>query len=532
MCEHLAVPQDFNQSNNVLFSHDQEFRQDLQVVLRGKQIVSEGKIISSEPLLHEAEENTVTAESLGIITNTPPILPSFTPEGWVRGFLKRMAPKTSVDLVALGLLKKEVHRYIEERDFQPLPHIEITHENLDKLWLDGSKYTRRQKQRYHAVLDEYLQHGMPPHLYDVGSFIKKEFYPEHKESRTISGPTNIIKCLTALAIKPIEEIVYNEHYIKHHTRPEIINMVNRIRDNYPILYETDYTSFEGTISAPIMDAVELEIFGRFLRTNNSDLYDIIRAVDLYYTKYEFTKDTYAMMSGSRKSGCLWTSLGNGLTNEILMRLLSSVNRADIDYLVEGDDGLIGTKQVLDFSVLKQLGFKIKEAPCVDINELSFCGMIFSSRDTLTCKLEDTLNGFGWTFDADYKNHHSTLRRLGLLKAKALSYYYMYPRTPIISELAQWIINGTSDIKVSQNMYDWWEWDVFGRLLTTRPEVSISPNTEDIKFASIHQNMSISAYNDFKIYLQQHPFNSDTHIMIPMDVLFQHDSSNVLDYVYC
>lgn len=504
------------------------FREDLKLVVRYQTIVEKGLMYNSQAIMHEQDHDTHVQCSLGLNTNTPQILPSMTREGWARGFLKRMCPQCKINKDALVQLNETVDEYISERNLRPLPKIEISHDNLDQLWLNDSKYTRRQKQRFHAILENYLQTKDTTHLFDIGSFIKKETYSEHKESRTISAPSNLAKCLTALVIKPIENMIYNEHYIKHHKREEIIDMVNKIR-KHPILYETDYTSFEGTISVPIMQAVELKIF-KYLLQNNMELYNIIERIDISPTKYEFTKDTYAIMSGSRKSGCLWTSLGNGITNEMLMRLLAKVNQVDLEYLVEGDDGLIGCEATLDFTVLAKLGFVVKASPCSDINELSFCGMIFSRQDCLTCKIQDVINTFGYTFDSAYINHKVQMRRLGLLKAKALSYYYMYPHTPIVSELSYWIITSLKDVKVRREYYDWWEYETFGHLLTVEPDTYYTPTQQDILFAATHQNLNISAYSTLISKLQQ-PFDPQSQYMINMDVLFRHDCSSVSNYVF-
>jgi len=464
----------------------------------------------------------------------PPYMPSFTDEGWARGFIKRMAPAVEIDMNELKIIDDIVSEYISERQFQVLPKIDITVDNLKKVWLDGSKYTRRQRQHYCKILGNYLDGKYnESKMYEITSFIKKELYDEHKESRTIAGPSDLVKCLTAFAIKPIEQQVYNHHYIKHHSRQEVIDMVNKIRYQYPTLYETDYTSFEGTISSEIMKHVELKIFEHFLQ-NNKEIYEIIERIDLAPTVYKFNQSTYAKMSGSRKSGCLWTSLGNGLTNEILMRYLARKNDVDIEYLVEGDDGLIGTHGVIDFAPLASLGFKVKAEACTDINELSFCGMIFSVKHKLTCKLESTLNQFGYSFDKEIANSvnlQKNMRRLGLLKAKAMSYYYMYPTTPVISELSAWIIDNTSHISIRPEYFDWWEYDTFGKLLLAKPDTTLRPTENDILFAMEHQHMSRVGYEALKRTLATTKFEDTTQLYIRMDVLFKHDSSNVLDYVF-
>lgn len=463
---------------------------------------------------------------LNIATNEKIYVPRTGKVAWLRGFLKRMAPPTNVEMKSLNVVKKVVKEYMQEKHLEPLERIELTEENLNKYWLDESKYSEKTKEHYRKVFRDWMEAGATVdkrdrQFYKISSFIKSEVYEEDKESRTISAPSHIVKCLTALAVKPIERMIYDNHYIKHHTRTQIMEQVNRIRE-CPILYETDYTSFEGTISVPIMETVELEIFKHLLR-NNPELYQIIENVDLGYSWYEYRDKEgtiNAKMSGSRKSGCLWTSLGNGLTNEILMRTVARVNNAKIEYLVEGDDGLIGTNKRLDFSILSSLGFKLKCEPCIDINELSFCGMIFSGKHRLTCKMHRTLKQLSVSYNIPSgTTPGALLSRQAFLKAKAMSYYFMYPRTPVISELCSTIIKQLNQVEIKPYMLGWWEKENIPNMLShCEVDTRIKPDHEDVAFAESHFNLNIHGYEIFKQQIK-HIDLVHNNYKINMELLF-------------
>lgn len=506
------------------------FRQDLRVYMPGLTIIRNGKWTDKGAEWFKRMSNG-TCEGkdvrlLNVAINEKIYVPRIGKVAWLRGFLKRMAPPTNVDVKSLRVVEQVVTEFLASKNMTPLEHIELTEENLNELWLNESNYSEKQKEHYRKVFNKWVEDGAAVNekdrlFYKISSFIKSEVYEEDKESRTISAPSDIVKCLTALAIKPIEQKIYDNHYIKHHTREQIMGQVNKIRE-YPILYETDYSSFEGTISVPIMQAIELRIF-KYLLSNNPELYQIIENVDLGYSWYEYSDKEgviNAKMSGSRKSGCLWTSLGNGLTNEILMRTVAKVNHANVQYLVEGDDGLIGTNRVLDFSILSKLGFVLKCEPCTDINELSFCGMIFSGRNKLTCKMHRTLKQMSVSFNIPSGSTPGALMaRQAYLKMKAISYYYMYPRTPVVSEICQAIIQQLNKIEIKPYMLGWWETNVIPQMMVqSRLDFKIHPGEDDIKFAEKHFGLNVYGYHRFKTEIATLDLVNENY-KINMELLF-------------
>lgn len=357
--------------------------------------------------------------------------------------------------------------------YEPISFTPPSHEFLDK-WLDNSKYTLKEKAHYHQLFDEYDQIGHPwnktllnniyrEKIYHCGTFIKKEFLSEEKYPRLINPRPDDFKVLVAPYIKEIEHrMIYNKHFIKGKLPHEVTKRMKQIQSNYKNLYETDYSSFEGSFSKYFQNACERQLF-RYMLKNNPEIAAIVD--ECYVGKNVLILGEFkdkVEFEGSRMSGDMWTSLCNGVTNMFLFKfcvMKTQTNTPKLyDYIFEGDDGFIGTNFKLDMNLVSQLGFTLKILNTGDPNELSFCGHRYSPDGTHFVDFWNQIIKFGWSFDpvvlskyGKYTSHYESC----LMRARALSLIYNCGGMPILQELCLKIIALTEGCIVKKHMFDRW-----------------------------------------------------------------------------
>lgn len=139
------------------------------------------------------------------------------------------------------------------------------------------------------------------------------------------------------------------------------------------------------------------------------------------------------------SGDMWTSLGNGFTNLMLMLYMCANKSVDCTGVVEGDDGLfrIDGPVIPTPADFEALGWTIKLQSGKNLGEMGFCKQYFDLdvRENVVSPAE-LLVKIGWS---------SSRLRLGgrkirdaLLRAKADSLVAQYPNAPVARCLAEYI----------------------------------------------------------------------------------------------
>ena len=86
------------------------------------------------------------------------------------------------------------------------------------------------------------------------------------------------------------------------------------------------------------------------------------------------------VTGTRMSGDICTSLGNGFSNLVMNLFVASKCGASIKGFVEGDDGIFSWDVMPDETYFTRMGFNIK-LECYEQPSLaSFCGRVFDPQD--------------------------------------------------------------------------------------------------------------------------------------------------------
>jgi len=153
-----------------------------------------------------------------------------------------------------------------------------------------------------------------------------------------------------------------------------------------------------------------------------------------------------MILCTRMSGEMNTSMSNGFANLMLTKFILFKKGIDARTVVEGDDGLTAIRKGLAISPedFKRYGFTIKLDRYSELNEASFCGLIFDPKtyDVVADPTKFLLNFF-YTNGRYATSTDKTLR--SLLKAKAMSTIVQYPNAPVISAVAQYAYRMTRNL---------------------------------------------------------------------------------------
>lgn len=383
---------------------------------------------------------------------------------WIRGMTKRVAHATEHD----DTEREKFYAFFQSEILPNMPELEsgLEDNDLREEWLaDSHNYTLKRKDIMRMLADLYYSHQIrPDSIYLMSSFIKKEFYDKLKEPRIINSRTDVFKTLVGPYIHQVEKLVMsNGHFIKHMHPEEVAQKMNQIAQSHYCIYETDYSSFEGSFDLDFMQHIEWQMFQKVLR-NYPQIIDIIRPC--YYGKNicTYKKKWKCSFEGSRMSGDMWTSLANGFSNFVMVSYYIYCARREhgyfnADFIVEGDDGFIGTDYPLPFEKAKLLGFDLKCEQKFDKNDVSFCG-ICEYHGKLIPDIPRILNKYGYSFDRDVIQSFSAptksnlKKRKDLIHSKALSLLAQSQGIPILQAVAQQQLKLGG--KFNPKYVDWWE----------------------------------------------------------------------------
>jgi hypothetical protein len=195
---------------------------------------------------------------------------------------------------------------------------------------------------------------------------------------------------------------------------------------------------------------------------------VIQTEDHEYLGYGWSLKTRA----KRMSGDLTTSLGNGISNLLLMLFVADEMGVEIHGFVEGDDGLFGVVDPPDgFEMpgpqyFERLGMELKIDFVENACTASFCGNIFhpDSLRNITDPIQKILK-MGWCLDQAYFDARGEVL-LSIQRAAALSLAAGYVGCPILSAYARMLLRLTSGREPkfgdAKNVYTWDElWEMGG-----------------------------------------------------------------------
>lgn len=335
-------------------------------------------------------------------------------------------------------------------------------ENADlsfETWIKTTPYSEARKAELTKAYIEIQESGK--FKTEVKSFLKDEFYLDYKHARCINSRHDDCKVLLGPYFQAITEKLFDIEtvpwFIKKVPLPERPDYI------YNMMYEpgryyvcTDYTSYESSFTKRRQYDCERILYTEMLR-HHPLKNEFLTMFDngLIGTNNIKFKWFNLSVEAKRMSGEMNTSLGNGFSN--LMFFLYVAKRLQLRNprgVVEGDDGLFTFDTAIDQSEIaqlmnnefKKLGLDIKIDIHQKLSHASFCGMIFDETDrTIIGNPIKIISSFGWT-NSKYLAARDTIKNM-LLRSKALSMAYQYPRCPMITELARSMLRLTKKCDV-------------------------------------------------------------------------------------
>lgn len=385
------------------------------------------------------------------------------------GALKRISAKLpNPNRKLLKKFRKYVRRFLRKR-LRPLSSdVDLSFER----WLEQTPYTASRKEELRRVW--YKNPNIrDPKYHACKCFMKDETYGEYKHARGIFSRSDEWKCFMGPFIKAIENEVYKlPEFIKHvpvAERPDYI-MEKLFRPDAKF-FATDYTSFESSFIAELMDCCAFELY-RYMMYQIPSYKEFLYCMKVISGNNKcYFKNFWLMIKATRMSGEMDTSLANGFTNLMVNSFLcQETGCGEPNMVVEGDDGLATTPSNRfptseDFA---KLGFNIKIDEHVEIETASFCGIIFDRDEKIAVTDPlSTIFSTGWLPERYAKAKHST--KCAILRCKAFSAAYQYPGCPMIDSYAQYILRLTRqyhgaarDMVFNKNVFNNYEREEYQR----------------------------------------------------------------------
>lgn len=361
----------------------------------------------------------------------------------IAGVCKRIAAKVpEPEEEELHNLKRFVYEWLHKNMVPLSSNTDYSFET----WLSNTNYPEWRKEELRrvklSILDPYDKSN-----FDVKCFMKDETYPAYKHARGIFSRKDEAKCLLGPFIKKIEEVLYDHPaFIKHVPVKDRPAYISRMLDRPGVKYvATDYTAFESHFTSKIMESIEFVLYRYMLKEcPDRKLVKMLLSRLSGWNNCTF-KRFRLNIHATRMSGEMCTSLGNGFSNYMLMLYACHRVGSTCEGVVEGDDGLfIVQPNIPTTEDFARLGFTIKMEIHTELRTASFCGIIFDEKDkvNVTNPLE-VLCGFGWS-KSTYIGARN-VRKMELLRSKALSFLHQYPGCPIIQSLAKYGLRVTRHI---------------------------------------------------------------------------------------
>lgn len=335
-----------------------------------------------------------------------------------------------------------------ERDFRAC----FTPLSLDQFmtfeeWLEDSNYPEWRKVELRKVRDELPVIEFTDQIAlwwrEIGCFMKDETYVDYKYPRPIHAAVDQIKVVLGPIFRSIEKVVFqNGDFIKKvplSERPAYIEERLHVEGVRP--FAADANSWEARQTIELMRASEMQLYAYMMQNMPASSNMLFKRVaSVAGENYIRNKFFSLIVIARRMSGEMNTSLGNGVNMRQICRYVcfrkgSTVVRG----VFEGDDSLVVCDGPLptqeDF---ERLNVAIDLQFFDDVNEASFCGMVYDKSDL--CNIPDPrecVASFGWTTRDYLCARQSKLEKL--LVAKAYSYLSAYSGCPVLQPLALTIL---------------------------------------------------------------------------------------------
>ncbi len=362
------------------------------------------------------------------------------------GEMKRiMAPLTeTVDFEEISGPFTDFVRTEVQRDFVALSHDQIlTFEE----WLESTNYPEWRKEELRKVRDELPNAELTDLVElwwrEISCFMKDESYIDWKYPRPIHAAVDQIKVVLGPIVRSVEKVVFqHDDFIKKvplDERPAFIE--EKLHVEGCRNFSADASSWEARQIKEFMLASEMVMYQHMLSAwpNTNLLYKrVLTKIGENHIRNKFFS---LLVVARRMSGEMDTSLANGTNMRFLIRYLCMKKGSTVvKGVYEGDDSLVVCDGPLPSAAdFERLNVKIEINYHEDVNEASFCGMVYDKQDLANIPdPRECVVSFGWTTRDYVGSKQSVLDKL--LVAKAYSYLSAYSGCPVLQPLALTILS--------------------------------------------------------------------------------------------
>jgi hypothetical protein len=370
----------------------------------------------------------------------------------------------------LTMNKQEFKRFIDLWLRKWLKPIEKDEELSFEGWLSVAPYDSNRKQQLRECHQTYNSQNRITRknrrFRKCKSFCKDEGYDDFKKPRLINSRLDQAKVFCGPIFQQISDLLFaldpfRLKKIPFRDRPKVIKeALSRIGNVYSI---DDFSQFESHFTPEVMKLIEFRLYHYMTKKLgiHKQFMDFCHEVLAGKNKCSFEAFVVEIL-GTRMSGEMNTSLGNGFTNLIIhlyLIWLNSGKRNEVvdEYMskifVEGDDSIASysDKSLIPTSQqFRMMGWTVKHEEVSRIGLASFCGCVFDEDDMIILSNPvKVVAGFGWT-PRRYVRAGTQVRN-ELMKAKALSYLYQYTGCPIIDPFCRHVLRRLQGVNIRDSI---------------------------------------------------------------------------------
>lgn len=292
-------------------------------------------------------------------------------------------------------------------------------------WINNARYTLVRKEQLRR---EYERGMLPESWKKVKSFVKREFYLSFKDPRIINSRVDNYKVFAGPWISAIEHWVcaHLPSFVKGMSPIERSSYLVKRLEGYSHYYNSDFSRFESHMTPYIIRDIECQLYRRFGMPEE--------LLSPLWSRNECSMSclNYSV-NGTRMSGDMNTSLGNGFVNLMVNKFVASRTGIQIHGVVEGDDGLFGVVgRCPTAREFEEVGFRATVSEIYSISESNFCSTSIEILSNSVWSHTDprrVLLRAGWSFVCPI-NANLEFRR-ELMAAKAMSIADANPGTPLL-----------------------------------------------------------------------------------------------------
>jgi hypothetical protein len=288
-------------------------------------------------------------------------------------------------------------------------------------WLESRKYPTIRKEelrRAHTHLEDASLGKTIRAFQDVVGHIKAETYPALKAPRFIHSRTDLFKVYWGPWVHMMEEYVFSlPWFVKHIPVRERPAAVEAMIAHYPYKFVSDYSKFESSLRVELREAIEYQVYRAF---GVPEWFLKVLSSPARIRMRNSRRGFRAMVTGSRMSGEMDTSLGNSLLNLGMFLFWAHDTGNQIEGMVEGDDGAFGATAIPDPQWFAERGFEVDIRTYGRVGEMGFLSTYWTEDGVIVAE-PTRLVKLGWSHHLPENARPARKRELFAATCMSLGY---------------------------------------------------------------------------------------------------------------